>query len=118
MGYNTIWTPHHRHHILRCMNAATQLPIPSLFTISDLHTTTPGELQHERVNEKRGERRDGAVERTVADLSAELRHSRRKRPLSFDWELNHVWGSYPQMTQLTEGRVRVSWVMSCRLRPR
>lgn len=66
-----------------------------------------------RVKERGRGEMETKRERTVADLSAELRHSWRKRPLSFDCELNH---EYPQMTQHTEGGVRVKWVMSCRLR--
>ncbi len=39
------------------------------------------------------EARQTKKQRTVVDLSAELRGSRRKRPLSFDCELNHVVGA-------------------------
>lgn len=52
-----------------------------------------GGLQHERVKGRGRGETEMKRERTVVDLSAELWSSRRKRPLSFDCELNHVWGA-------------------------
>lgn len=68
-----------RSHILRCTDA-TQLLVLAHSTISDLHAITLGEFQHERVKGRGRGKAEMKRERTVADLSTELQHSRRKRP--------------------------------------
>lgn len=108
-----------RHHIKRCTDATPQLHshsnpetepllVPTHSTGNDLHTTAHtdrsqgswrsrgggvGGLQHERVKGSGRGETEMKRERTVVELSSARGSSRRKRPLSFDCELNHDCGA-------------------------
>lgn len=97
-------------HILRSLDATTQLRYPHT-PPQMTHTSQVQGSSSMRQGKGRGRGETGIKrERTVVDLSAEAEEA------SVIW----LWtepclGSYPQMTQHTEGGVRVKWVMGCRL---